>query len=65
MKTLNVKHTNMTEIVREWGFSPVPIPGWDGGPLFIRCNAKGEINWDKAPVYTYKELIIRNNVNIL
>jgi hypothetical protein len=51
MKTLNVVKTNRYELEQMWGLMPSL-----GGELFIRCNAKAEINWDKAPVYTWKEI---------
>ena len=51
MKTLNVIKTNLSELTEHWGFRPSI-----GGELFIRCNAKGEVNWDKAPVYKWSEI---------
>ena len=50
-KTLNVIKTNRFELEKRWGFMPSI-----GGELYIRCNASGEINWDKAPVYTWMEI---------
>lgn len=51
MKTLNVIKTNNRELAEKWGFFP-----FLRGELFIRCNSKAEINWDKAPVYTWEEI---------
>ena len=62
MKTLNVKPTTINELVKQWGFVP---PLLAKAPLYIRCNVKGVINWDKAPVYGAEELVGRNNVNII
>lgn len=39
------------ELKYHWGFSP-----FLRGELFIRCNSKAEINWEKAPVYTWPEI---------
>lgn len=63
MKKLNVRKTSAEELNKKWGFFP-PRP-WVGRDLFIRCNRKGNVNWDVAPVYTSEELITRNNVSIL
>ena len=57
---LNVKPTSNTELHEKWGFNPNLK-----GKLFIRCNAKGIINWEKALVYNANELIDRENVNII
>ncbi|MGR3218493.1 MAG: hypothetical protein ACUZ8H_01565 [Candidatus Anammoxibacter sp.] len=62
MKTLNVKKTSLQELKEQWGFEPILLIGRE---IYIRCNAKGEINWDVAPVYSHDELIERNDVNIL
>ena len=59
MKKLHVKKVT-TEQLAENGW-PMYIPGF----RYIRCNKKGKINWDKAPVYTEEELIVRNNVKII
>jgi len=62
MKKLNVKKTSLHELNEKWGFIPIIYSVFE--PLYIRCNSKGEVNWDKAPVYTHEELIGRNNVKI-
>ncbi len=54
IRTLNVKQTSHMELKEKWGFIP-PIRSILS-PIFIRCNAKGEINWKKAPVYELSEL---------
>jgi len=33
--------------------------------VWIRCNKKGTVNWDKAPVFRTPELIETNNVKIV
>ncbi len=47
MKLLNVKRTTRKEVENKWG---ILLPALVPEKLFIRCNAKGEINWEKAPV---------------
>lgn len=61
-KTLNVKPTSNAELSSpdKWGFNPSLR-----GKLFIRCNSKGVVNWDKAPVYNADELFGRENVKII
>lgn len=51
-KTLNVKRVTSKELENHWGFcSP-----FANQTMFVRCDAKGNVNWDKAPVYTQSEL---------
>jgi hypothetical protein len=64
MKTLNVKATNRSEIQSQWGF-PIAMGKWATEPLFVRCNAKGEVNWDKAPIYKRSELFERGSVKVI
>jgi hypothetical protein len=59
-KTLNVKKVDSSEISGMWNL-PVNIEG----ELYVRCNAQGEIDWEKTSIYRASELIIRNNVVIL
>lgn len=52
MKTLNLRKTSREEL---------QLNGWStallgGRELFIRCNSKGEVNFDKAPVYNWHEV---------
>ena len=62
MKKLNVKKTDFNEIAKMWGFHP-PVK-WASKLLFVRCNLRGKINWDKAPIFRAEELIERDNVTI-
>jgi len=55
-KTLNVKRVTIEELTKKWGFVP-PITC---KVLFVRCDAKGNVNWDKAPVFSESELKGRN-----
>lgn len=41
------------ELRIKWGFWPSLF---GCGELFIRCNSKAHVNWDKAPVYTWGEI---------
>jgi uncharacterized protein YhdP len=59
-KTLNVKRVTIEELTEKWGFCP-PIKD---SVVFIRCDAKGNVNWDKAPVYMQSELKGRPVVEI-
>ena len=65
MKTLNVKRTSLTELRLRWGDAAnilVIRPYW------IRCNAKGAVKWNTAPIYTMRELreiAQRRPVNII
>lgn len=59
-KTLNVKPTTNAELTEMWGGNPMLR-----GKLFVRCNSKGIINWEKALVYNADELIDREKVNII
>lgn len=59
-KKLNLKPTSNLELNEKWGLN-ISLKG----KLYIRCNAKGIVNWEKAPVYNHVELIGRENVNII
>jgi len=59
-KKLNVRKTNNSELSEKWG-----IPVNFSGDSFIRCNSKGEVNWEKSSTYSSTELIERNNVNLI
>lgn len=62
MKTLHVKPTNLRELsAHNWSTCLLSL----SNKYYIRCNAKGEVNWDKAPLYKAEELILRNNVKII
>lgn len=64
-KTLNVVETNLEEIKKMWAIPSTPIHWKKSERFFIRCNSKGQIKWEIAPVYTEKELKQRGNFNIL
>jgi hypothetical protein len=65
-RTLNVKKTDIVEVESHWGFYPT-IHGRPVGvqSIYVRCNVKGSVNWDKAPIYTACELLKRGNVNLI
>lgn len=56
-RNLNVKTTNKAELTKQWGI--IPLGYSPSETLYIRCNAKGQVNWDKAPVYQAHELVER------
>ena len=60
MKTLNVKRITTKELTEKWGF----VPPWKSQDVFVRCDAKGNVNWEKAPVYFESELKDRLVVEI-
>jgi hypothetical protein len=53
MKTLNVKRTTIQEIQDNWN---MPIPCFGGSEYFVRCNSKGIVNWDNAPIMQKSDL---------
>jgi hypothetical protein len=55
MRAMTVMKTSYDELTEEWGKEPVIFNRTQ--ELFIRCNNKGEVNWDKAPVYTWPEIV--------
>jgi hypothetical protein len=59
-KTIHVKATTNAELTEKWGFNPQ-----QKGLLYIRCNSKGAVNWDKAPVYTALEIYGRPHIKII
>ena len=52
--TLNVKKTTNEELLIKWGF----ITSFKG-EIFIRCNSKGNVNWEIASIYSKNSLINR------
>jgi hypothetical protein len=60
-RTLNVKRVSKCILEKRWKAS---LPALWPDTLYIRCNPKGEVNWDKAPVYKYSELVERGNYSI-
>ncbi len=59
-RTLNVKKTTNEELALKWKLA-VRFTG----DLYIRCNAHGNVNWEKASVYKASELVERDKVNII
>jgi len=55
MKTLNVQKIERSELLEKWGLKGTFIPYVE---LFIRSDRKGNVNFDKAPVYTWPEIQI-------
>jgi len=67
MRTLNLKQTSIKEITEHWGFAPAGDK-YHYSHLFIRCNRNGDINWDKASIYTLSEVEKKSlecNVNVI
>lgn len=62
MRTLNVKRTTLKEVESIW---KMKIPHFGKSEYFIRCNAKGEVNWEVAPLYDLQELEKRGNYQII
>lgn len=60
-RTLNVKIVTAAEIYTNWEVS-FPTKQVQ---CFARCNAKGEINWDKTHIYNKNQLAVRKNINIV
>jgi hypothetical protein len=58
MKTLNVKRVSKSRLEKKWGGT---LPRLYPETLYIRCNAKGEVNWEKALVYKFSELVARGD----
>ena len=61
-RKLNVKETSFAEVSNNWGFNP-PI-AWRKKRLYIRCNSKGIVNWDSAPVWFADDLVDRGNYEV-
>lgn len=61
-KTLNVKKVTKKEVAEFWN-TELPFKWPD--ILYIRCDAKGSVNWDKAPIYLPNELIGRGNYKVI
>jgi hypothetical protein len=58
-RTLNVKVTNIAEMTEKWGFLP-PTPFRDIlMPIYVRCNCRGEVNWEKTYLYCHMDLVGR------
>ena len=61
-RILNVKETTKKEVQQIWE-TPLPLLWPD--TLYVRCNAKGLVNWEIAPVFRPEELIKRGNYNVI
>ena len=61
-KIINVKKVTKKEVAECWN---IELPFKWSDILYIRCNVKGDINWDKAPIYQPQELIERGNYNVI
>jgi hypothetical protein len=61
-KIINVKKVTKKEVAEFWNIN---LPTKWPDILYIRCNAKGDVNWDKAPVYPPEKLIERGNYNVI
>lgn len=61
-KTINVKKVTKKEVAESWN---IELPFKWPDILYIRCNANGDINWEKAPIYLLQELIERGNYNVI
>ena len=59
-RTLHVRKTSREEVEKKWNIT-LPRGDYD----FVRCNSKGQVNWDAAPVYSAKELVGRDRVVVL
>ncbi len=62
MRLLNVKAIKKSELEEKWG-EKVPSH-WVQDGVFIRCNAKGEVKWHTASIYSLDELRKKGNVKI-
>ncbi len=51
MRTLNVQKTSNKELSKKWNMDVFLM-----GELFIRSDRNGNVNWDKASVYTWAEI---------
>ena len=61
-RTLYVKKVTPVELRGKWGIDTLPS-NYLNKPIFIRCNSKGEVKWDKALVYHIGELRSQKNQN--
>lgn len=56
-RTLNVKVTTIGEITENWGFTPCTPFMEVIMPVYVRCNVKGQVNWEKTSIYNHMDLI--------
>lgn len=52
-RTLNVVKITRAELREKWGDCAFILPDAE---LFIRCDRRVNILWDKSPVYTWPEI---------
>lgn len=60
-RTLNVVKTDIRFVYKKWGISGfiTVLDILKYSSCFIRCDKNGKVNWDKAPMYSEKEIIDR------
>jgi hypothetical protein len=61
MRKLNILKVKKAKVQEKWG---VGLPLIWPCPVYIRCNSKAEVNWEKAPVFQESELIVRGNYQV-
>jgi len=61
MRKLNVLKVTKAKVLEKWGFG---LPFIWPCPVFIRCDSKGKVNWEKAPICQKIELEQRGNYQI-
>lgn len=54
MRTLNVVKVLKDDVIINWSIKKYSL--LPSGELFIRCNRKGDINWARAPLYSWNEI---------
>ena len=66
-KLLNVRKTSVKEVLKMWEMdsSMIPLRLALASEVYVRCNSKGFINWEVAPVYTKEELEKKPNYQII
>lgn len=65
VNNLNIRETTIKEIEKNWGITPLLKNRL--APVFVRCNPKGEVNWEITSHYQLDDLVGRkiNIVSIL
>lgn len=58
MRTMNVQKITREELFEHWQDAELVQVAFypNHTELFIRSNAKGVVNWDSAPLYTWAEI---------
>lgn len=58
MKALNVQKISRKELFRHWHDAGlVAMAFGNQTAMYIRSDSKGNVNWDKAPIYTWNEIL--------